>query len=155
MSFIAQMIERKQVIDEARSWLGTPFHMNQCVKGAGVDCGRFLIAVYSSVGLMPPFDAEYYSPQWHLHNGEEKYMATILRYGRETLKPNPGDTALFHIGRHYAHSAIVENWPRVIHVASPEIKGGVQWADALVDAFFLHGGRNFPPRFFTAWPENE
>jgi len=32
------MITRKQIVDEARTWIGTPFQHQARVKGRGVDC---------------------------------------------------------------------------------------------------------------------
>lgn len=35
----------KSIIEEARSWLNTPWIHNECQKGVGVDCVNFLFAV--------------------------------------------------------------------------------------------------------------
>src|SRR5690349_11447583 len=37
---------RARLLDEARTWLLTPWHHNARVRGAGVDCGQLLIACY-------------------------------------------------------------------------------------------------------------
>ena len=39
------------IIREARSWIGTPWHHNQRCKGAGVDCVQFIAALAQSQGL--------------------------------------------------------------------------------------------------------
>ncbi|MDO6044547.1 hypothetical protein Q4P48_08410 [Neisseria gonorrhoeae] len=44
---------RARIVEEARSWLGTPYHHHAMVKGAGVDCAMLLVAVYGAVGLLP------------------------------------------------------------------------------------------------------
>lgn len=47
------------VLNEARSWLGTPWREGgSCAKGAGggVDCSRFVWAVFHAVGLCGEFE---------------------------------------------------------------------------------------------------
>lgn len=39
------------LLTEARSWLGTPWKHNHCVKGEGVDCVNFIAACGQSLGL--------------------------------------------------------------------------------------------------------
>lgn len=46
------------VIAEARSWIGTPYHHQQCAKGHGVDCARLVEGVGVALGLMPPLARE-------------------------------------------------------------------------------------------------
>lgn len=149
------MNAQEAVIQEALSWVGTAFHMNACVKingddKGGVDCGRFLIAVYSAVGVMPPFDPGTYSPQFHLNRNDERYMSDILKFAREVEgPPKRADVALFHIGRVYAHGAIVVDWPQiVIHAPSGQIPGGVQTGSALQEAMLVRQAHKFPPKFF-------
>lgn len=45
------MIERELLIGECRSWLETPWRHNQCVKGSGVDCVRFLSAIADTFNI--------------------------------------------------------------------------------------------------------
>jgi hypothetical protein len=49
-------IERR-VLDEARSWVGTPWMEGSCAKGegGGVDCSRFVWSVFHASGLVPEF----------------------------------------------------------------------------------------------------
>lgn len=42
---------RYRIVAEARSWIGTPFHHQQCVKGHGVDCIQLVAGVGSALGL--------------------------------------------------------------------------------------------------------
>lgn len=43
--------QQEKLIIEARSWLGTKWMHNQCLKGVGVDCINFIWAVTSQCGL--------------------------------------------------------------------------------------------------------
>lgn len=46
------MITRGQILDEARSWIGTPFHHGQMAKGLGCDCLGFLAGIAFAVGYV-------------------------------------------------------------------------------------------------------
>jgi cell wall-associated NlpC family hydrolase len=39
----------EQILTEARSWIGTPWHHNQACKGVGVDCARLYQSVLKEV----------------------------------------------------------------------------------------------------------
>ena len=59
---------RQAIIVEAESWINTPYHHNQQLKGAGVDCGQILVAVYSKFGFIPEdYKIGYYPPDFALH----------------------------------------------------------------------------------------
>lgn len=107
---------RDDVVAEARSWLGTPYHHRARVKGAGTDCGMILIAVFSQVGLIEDFEPEEYSQEWMLHRSEERYLEHIEKYAKKVERePLAGDIVLFRFGRCISHGAIVTEWPRVVH----------------------------------------
>jgi NlpC/P60 family putative phage cell wall peptidase len=135
--------QRDLVVKEALSWIGTPYRHNAMVKGSGVDCAMILIGVYQNCGLVEEVNLPHYSPQWHLHRDEEKYLETISKYLKPTKDPKPGDVALFKFGRTVSHSAIIIDYPRVVHAYN---RVGVILDDAtngkLKDR--LHG-------FFTYW----
>ena len=78
--------QRTAVLDEARSWLGTPYHHRACVKGAGVDCAQILIAVYANAGLIQAFDTGDYPPDWMLHREEERYLGFVLDHAHEVAE---------------------------------------------------------------------
>ena len=106
------------IIDEARSWLNTPYHSGAKIKGVGVDCGQLLIAVYENAGLLTigECDPGYYSNEWHLHKSEEKYLGWVQKYcdviDRES---QPGDIALFKFGRCISHGGIMISENKLIH----------------------------------------
>jgi cell wall-associated NlpC family hydrolase len=109
---------RQRVIAEAKTWLGTPFLHHASSKGEGVACGPLLIEVYGAVGIKVPrlADLGYFPQDWHLHCADERYLEIIKHFTREVSEPKPADIVLLKIGRAYGHSAIVVNWPSVIHV---------------------------------------
>jgi NlpC/P60 family putative phage cell wall peptidase len=138
---------RQAVVAEARSWIGTPFHHAARVKGAGVDCLMLLAEVYERAGVAAHIAPPFYVPDWHLHQGAERYMEGLLRYARPIAAPPqgpgplPGDIALFRFGRTFSHGAIVTLWPRLVHAYWAI---GVVWGDAT-----LYPLRDRPVRFFT------
>jgi NlpC/P60 family putative phage cell wall peptidase len=93
------MLTREDVVREASSWIGTPYHHRACVKGAGADCGTFLIGVARSLGVVPAdWMPEFYSVQWHLHRTEELYLGIILEWGARAVALSdvqPGDILVF------------------------------------------------------------
>jgi cell wall-associated NlpC family hydrolase len=136
---------REAVLSEASSWLGTPFeHMQRC-KGAGVDCGQFLIGVFYNVGIIPNLKTDYYPRDFHLHRDREWYTELVLNFSRELDSseiPLPADLVLFKVGRIYSHGAIVVSWPRIIHSF---VTRGVIWADGTQGQFMDKPRKFFRP----------
>ena len=113
-------VERLAVVAEAHTWVGTPYHHMGRVKGAGVDCGQLLAAVYTDVGLVEPFDIEQYPHDWMMHRDGERYLGCVLRFAHRVDEPRPGDIVVWRVGRCVSHGAIVVEWPRVIHAYMPD-----------------------------------
>ncbi len=106
---------RAAIIAEAVTWLGTPWHHQARVKGAGVDCGQFLIACYVGAGLVPAFDTGPYARDWHQHQSGERFLSFVEQHLDPTDTPLPGDVVVWRYGQCYSHGAIVVDWPLVIH----------------------------------------
>lgn len=112
---MSDILLRQRIVDEARTWLGTPYHHRGRVKGAGVDCAMLLCEVYYEVGALPYIDPGYYPADWHLHRSDEKYLGWLKRYGREVAEPQVGDVVLWQFGRCYSHGAIYIGGGDIIH----------------------------------------
>jgi len=119
---------RAAVIGEAQTWIGTRWHHAARVKGAGVDCGQFIIACYITAGVVPHFETGDYPADWMLHRSEERYLGWVERYLDRIERARPGDVAVWRYGRTFSHGAIVVEWPRILHAYRPE--RGVVWGDA-------------------------
>lgn len=102
-------------VNEALTWLGTPYHHQGRVKGAGVDCGTLICEVFERVGLMDHLDPRPYPPDWHLHQMGERYLQHVLSVCEPIDNPEPGDIVLYKFGKCVSHGAIVIDWPIVIH----------------------------------------
>lgn len=109
--------ERKRLVDEALTWLGTPYHHTGRVKGGGTDCGMLILQAFINTGLIADTEVEYYPIDWHLHRSAERYLGWVMRYCRrvERETPFPGDIVVYRYGRCISHGALVIDWPRMIH----------------------------------------
>lgn len=134
---------REKIVQEALSWIGTPFEHEQCVKGVGVDCAMLLADVYNRV-LGASIVLPHYELQWNLHLDTSRYLRALLHYGREVSaapheeyvpegiswhprfkgfplamwnakKPLPADVAVWWFGKGWAHTTIVIDWPTVLN----------------------------------------
>jgi cell wall-associated NlpC family hydrolase len=137
--------QRQMVIDESRSWLRTPFRMNANVKGAGVDCGRFLVSVYGAAGLAVPEELDHWPVDWahHALAAADPYVKIILDYTSEITNPKPGDFCLTRMGRAFSHSAIIIDLPVIIHCTEAH---GVVYGNITQYPF-----ERRPIRYFTFW----
>lgn len=134
---------REQIVQEALSWLGTPFEHEACVKGVGCDCATLLASVYNRV-LGADIVLPHYEVQWNLHLDTGRYLKALMKYGREVSaaphelyvpeqiswnpkfkgfplemwnqkKPLPADLAVWWFGKGWAHTTIVIDWPNVLN----------------------------------------
>lgn len=108
---------RQLVIEEALTWLKTPFHHAAKVKGAGADCLTFIVGVYENVGLVPAQKLPFYRPDFMRHEAQENYLNGLLEYGKEVKVCLAGDVVIYKWGRIFAHAGIVVEWPFIIHAA--------------------------------------
>lgn len=145
----AERYQRGLVVNEARSWVGTPYHDQGDIKGAGVDCGMLLVRVFVDTGLCAPFDPRPYPGDWYMHRSAERYLSFILDRGGETGDPKPGDVMVFRYGRCYAHGGIVTALDplKIVHAFQPAqrvIEEAVRNNVALCEP-------QRKPKFFTYW----
>lgn len=107
--------ERASVIEEAQSWLGTPFHHAAAVKGSGVDCAHLAAAVYETTGVLEDGKIGFYGQDWYMHEDAERLLDRVSQFCVKVEQPAFGDLALFAFGRASAHVGIVTQWPEIIH----------------------------------------
>jgi len=113
-------VTRSRLVQEAMTWIGTPWMHRGTVKGAGVDCGQLLALAAHRVGAIDWIDPGDYPADWMLHNSVSKFQATVERYAyKKSSLPLPGDIALFNFGRCISHGAMIIEWPKIIHAYRP------------------------------------
>ena len=106
---------RQYVIDEARTWKGTPYQHRGRVKGVGADCGGIIYTVFNPIfGPFKPVPKKY-PPDWCLHRENEIYLKFIEPYVVPIAAPVPGGIAMFKIGRNFGHGAICTEKRSFIH----------------------------------------
>jgi cell wall-associated NlpC family hydrolase len=111
---------RAAIVAEAMTWLKTPYHHRARKKGAGVDCAMLLIGIFSGVGLIDEFEPDEYPRDWMMHRSEERFRNAVIERADpiDGTDLQPGDVALYKVGRCFAHGAVVIEWPVVIHADS-------------------------------------
>ena len=90
---------RAAVVGEARAWLGTPYHHQASVLGAGADCLGLVRGIWRVVIGPEPEVPPAYTADWAEATGAERLMLAALRHmvqipRRQAL---PGDMLLFRM----------------------------------------------------------
>lgn len=113
---------RAAIVAEALSWEATPYMPGAMIKGVGCDCAMLPNAIYSSLNLAPRQDISY-TQDWMMHRDEELFLSFVLPHAREIDEADlqPGDLIIWKFGRTFSHSAIVIDYPTVLHAV---IRGG-------------------------------
>lgn len=88
---------RAHVIQEALSWIGTPYRHQASQKGQGADCLGFVRGVYRSVvgpdkAQVPPYPRR-------AHDREEHLLIAATEHLRAIDHPQAGDVLLFRMRR--------------------------------------------------------
>jgi NlpC/P60 family putative phage cell wall peptidase len=115
------MVTRAAIVAEALSWVGTPYKHLQNLKGpqGGVDCAYLLYSVALAVGCLDPrIPRPVYSPQWHLHQHEERYRHALERAGCQVAAwddRHPGDILLVRFGHVANHAAVLITREDIVH----------------------------------------
>lgn len=110
------------VLAEAATWLGTPWHHEGDVKGAGVDCAMLLIRVFTAVGAIADFDPRPYPIDHMMHSDDERFLGWLQKHADPVTSgdPQPADVLVYRVGRCYSHGAIVTQWPYILHAFRDE-----------------------------------
>jgi len=132
-----------RVVEAARGWLGTPYHHQAAVKGAGCDCLGLIRGVYRDVTGADPETPPPYSRDWAEMRGEETLIVAARRHLREVAKSDarPGDVLIFRmrIGAIAKHAGIMTAPGRMIHaqerVGVVEINLSNWWTRRIVGVF--------------------
>ena len=113
------LIARAAILDEARTWLGTPYCHQASAKGAGCDCLGLVRGVWRALYGAEPEMAPAYSPDWAEREGGETLLAAARRHLVEIDRANmaPGDVLLFRMEAQapVKHAALLDEETRLIH----------------------------------------
>ena len=116
---MSEQEQRQKVVAIAKTWLKTPYHHMAKIKGVGVDCLTLLSEVYREAGLVGELEIPYYPKDFMQHSGAELYLDGLLKHAYEIdTKPQAGDIIIWKFGRCFSHTAIVIDYPQVIHACA-------------------------------------
>jgi hypothetical protein len=107
-----------KLIKVARTWLDTPWQHNQKVKGLGVDCVNFLIAVAFESGLnIEPIPLSY--GRTAIDNQIERYLERNF-IKKPDLAIEENNILLYQFSGYNNHVAIATSPTTIIHANSKE-----------------------------------
>lgn len=120
----AEASGRAAVINEAITWIGTPFR-NLCdVKGVsgGVDCAMMIYRVFQDTGAINTCDPRPYSPLGAPNKEEflEFIVDTCKAKEIAAADAKPGDVLVWRWGAPYRHGTILINSEEVCHAYLPD-----------------------------------
>lgn len=115
------MTNRTDIVQIARSLIGTPFHHRERQPGIGIDCAGVLICVARELGLVAPdFDV----PAYTRTPDGRSMLLWCRRYMRELAQDamQPGDAILLITDYHPQHLGILGDYRHgglsIIHAAN-------------------------------------
>lgn len=113
------VLSRAAILDEARSWIGTPYCHRASLKGQGADCLGLVRGVWRALIGPEPEPLAPYAPDWAEAGRRETLAETAAKYLREVpvAQALPGDVLLFRFRAHLPakHVAILAEDRRIIH----------------------------------------
>lgn len=122
------MPSRAQIVEVARSWIGTPYRHQASLKGAGCDCLGLVRGVWREVYGAEPEAPQPYTPDWAEETGEEALRDAARRhmieidvksYRKHASFPLAGLILVRMKKRGLAkHAAIVTGVRRIVHAYS-------------------------------------
>ena len=123
---------RSRVLQETRTWLGTPYQHQASEKGAGCDCLGLIRGIYRHLYGAEPVSPPPYSPNWAEEQGQETLYEAAQDWLHEI--PNrtarPGDVLLFRMSPNASckHIAIL---------SAPNVMTHAYWGRAVVESYLV------------------
>lgn len=138
---------RIQIIDAARSWIGTPYVHQASAKGAGCDCLGLIRGVWRDLYGAEPERPPAYTPDWNERRKDEALLAAARRNMTERHDKifEPGDVLIFRVepSGPAKHCGVVSGADRFIHAyagrAVVESWLNRWWRDRIAGVFIFPG----------------
>lgn len=113
----------EQIVKIARSWIDTPYHHQESIKGEGCDCLGLLCGVWREFyGVENPEEIPNYSPTWGDYRMDDPLLTVARKYLKEQSKPKvvAGEVLMFRMRPDMAvkHCSIVSAPEKMIHAYS-------------------------------------
>ncbi len=107
------------VLDEARSWIGTPYRHQGSHKHVGCDCLGLVRGIWRALYGREPASAGPYAPDWAETGGQDRLLDAARRFfiEKSVAEMMAGDLLVFRWRPHHAakHLGIVETPGTFIH----------------------------------------
>lgn len=139
---------RQNIVDIARSWLGTPYRHQASVKGEGCDCLGLLRGIYRELySSDEPEKVPPYTPTWYEREDRDPLLAAGKRHLVEVAGDQVaiGDVVVFRMkdGVSAKHCGIMTTSDTMIHAYSNnqvvETNLGDWWKKKIVGVFQFPG----------------
>ncbi|MBS0241943.1 MAG: C40 family peptidase [Proteobacteria bacterium] len=143
--------DRARVVGIARRWIGTPYHHQASVEGAGVDCIGLVRGIWRELLGAEPEPLPGYSRDWAEATGDETLLAAARRHFVEVApdRARPGDVLVFryrlrsiakHAGLLAAATPGAETFIHAVEGAPvTEVPLGAWWRRRIAAAFTFPG----------------
>lgn len=121
-TIISELELRNKVVEETKSWVGTPYRHYSMKKGLGADCGLFIMGVYDNLGLIKYEMPEFYPRDWAYHKPVgEMFVSIVRKYCYEIQKDcvKLGDIIVYKFGKCLSHAAILIEDDMIVHSEVP------------------------------------
>lgn len=110
---------RDQILTIARTWIGTRYHHQAAVKGAGCDCIGFIIGLYREVTGLETAAIPPYSLTWS-EASREDILINMMSDHLDRIpinKAKPADMIVFRFKPEYVakHAAVLSSQNTMIH----------------------------------------
>ncbi|WP_421885139.1 NlpC/P60 family protein [Methylibium sp.] len=100
-------VARSDIVAEARTWIGTPWRHQRCVKAVGVDCGQLIAGVLRELGVRDVVITGYARiPDGSLRGICEQHMKAV-----PVSQAQPGDAVLMRFDTEPQHLGILGDYP--------------------------------------------
>jgi NlpC/P60 family putative phage cell wall peptidase len=140
---------RADIVAATKSWLGTPYHHQASVKGAGCDCLGLIRGVWRDMFGQEPEVAPAYSPGWDEVNTEEHMLRICKKYLKERALDfrQEGCVLIFRMKDNFVakHCGIVTANDHMIHAQDGygvvEVSLGAHWDRRVAGVFTFPGVR--------------
>lgn len=109
---------REKIAEIAKKWVGAKYHHLGMVQYKDADCMTLLLQVYEEAGLIEHREPDYYPPDFLFHRGSEEYLEGVSEYGYKSKLYKKGNILLYKFGRVISHSAIIIDYPTIIHAVA-------------------------------------
>lgn len=142
-----EAITRHAIVEEARRWIGTPYHHQASLIQVGCDCLGLVRGVWRSVIGPEPEDPPPYSPDWAEAKGAERLALAAHRHfaAIDPQQFRAGDVLLFRFRDHAPakHLGIATSATHMVHAHGgacvTETAIGSHWRKRIVAAFAFPG----------------